>query len=414
VLLPNTKIILLPTILRFILTATEVPRLLRHILPLLMPDYVYVTSINTGKTVTYNPYSEGMKVCLLQGDYNYYCYSADGRFSSSLKIPFTVNQNTTLQGLYTFQLNVKDNNNAAISGISYYIKQNGSFINTSFTANNQGLATAFLPNGNYQLYDTKTAEEIPFAINNQNNTLNLQLPNEVTLNVTKDGQAYSGYLFLYNEQKTSTQSLQINNGTGKLRLNAGNIYYAVLSATGNTSTYSKFTVSNNNNLDFISLKIQSVGNGLTFPYYADKNYIEVYNTYYLKGTTVTFAGVPMNGWICKKWTINGTDIDKDMVDYTLNSATVATAVFEQNSPSGVVETKAASNNLTIYPNPAETQINFSEDLSGNAVIYNTDGRIMKQIYVYGSGINISDLTSGFYILVIETENQSYKGSFIKK
>ena len=377
-----------------------------------IPDYVYVTSINTGKTVTYNPYSEGMKACLLQGDYNYYCYSADGRFSSSHKIPFTVNQNTTVQGLYTFQLNVKDNNNAAISGINYYIKQDGSFINTSFTTNNQGVATAFLPNGNYQLYDTKTQEETPFAINNQNNTLNLQLPNEITLNVTKDGQAITaGYVMVYNEQKTFVQSVQIINGTGKARLKSGSNYYVMMSIAGAASMQQKILISSGNvNLDFISLQIKSEGKGIAFPYQTDDNNL----VYYLKQSTIRLAAVPMKGWTCTKWTINGTNINDDLIDYTLNGVTVATAIFEQNTPSGVAEARVSSNNLTIYPNPAETQINFSEDLSGNAYIYSSSGSLVKQIYVFGNGINISDLSSGVYVLVIETENQSYKGSFIKK
>ncbi|MDD3480435.1 MAG: T9SS type A sorting domain-containing protein [Paludibacteraceae bacterium] len=377
-----------------------------------IPDYVYVTSINTGKTVTYNPYTEGMKVCLLSGDYNFYCYSANGGFSSSHKIPFTVNQNTTVQGLYTFQLNVKDNNNTAISGISYYIKQDGGFINTSFTTNNQGVAIAFLPNGNYQLYNTKTQEETPFAINNQNNTLNLQLPNERTLNVTKDGQAITtGYVMIYNEQKTSVQSVQIINGIGKVRLQSGSNYYVMMSVAGAASMQQKIAISGSNmNLDFVSLQIKSEGKGIAFPYQTDD-----YNlVYYLKQSTIRLAAVPMKGWTCTKWTINGTNINDDLIDYTLNGATVATAIFEQNLPSGVAEKRASSNNLTIYPNPAETQINFSEDVSGNGYIYSSGGNLAKQIYVFGNGINISDLSSGVYVLVIETESQSYKGSFIKK
>ena len=112
--------------------------------------------------------------------------------------------------------------------------------------------------------------------------------------------------------------------------------------------------------------------------------------------------------------VNGTNISDDLIDYTLNGTTIATAIFEQNLPSGVAEKRASSNNLTIYPNPAETQINFSEDVSGNAYIYSSGGSLVKQIYVFGNGINISDLSSGVYVLVIETESQSYKGSFIKK
>jgi len=104
-----------------------------------------------------------------------------------------------------------------------------------------------------------------------------------------------------------------------------------------------------------------------------------------------------------------------LIDYTLNGATIATAVFEQSGATKVAEAKASGNdNLTIYPNPAETQINFSKDISGNAYIYSSNGCLVKQIYVYGNGINVSDLTSGVYVLLIETDNQSYRGSFIKK
>lgn len=375
-----------------------------------IPDYVYVTSINTGKSVTYNSYIEGMKICLLQGDYNIRC-SGTG-FSYSQSVPFSVTQNTTIQGFYTFQLNLTDNN-GAISGQGYYIKQDGNYVNNSFTTNNQGTAIAYLPNGNYSLYNINTQEETPFTISNQNKTLNLQLPNEITLNVTKDGQTITaGYVMIYNEQKTAVQSVQISNGTGKVRLQAGGNYYVMMNVSGATSQQVKITVSSNSaNLDFVTLQIKTEGNGIAFPY---SNLIdETVSTYILKQSTVRLAAVPMKGWTCAKWIINGTNISSDLIDYTLNGATVATVVFEQNSGSGVSQVKV-SNNLSIYPNPAETQINFSENLSGNAVIYNTEGKIMKHIYVYGNGINISDLSSGIYVVVVETDNGTFKGDFIKQ
>ncbi|MEA4936310.1 MAG: T9SS type A sorting domain-containing protein [Paludibacter sp.] len=379
-------------------------------LPNVTLSYLYVSSINTGKEVSYTTYTSGMKLCLLSGDYKFRCYG-DG-FSISQYVPFQVTQNTTVQGFYTFQLNLTDNN-GVISGQSYYIKQDGNYVNTSFTTNNQGVAIAYLPNGNYSLYNVNTQEETPFTIINQNKTLNLQLPNEITLNVTKDGQAITtGYVMIYNEQKTTVKNVQISNGTGKARLQSGSNYYVMMSASGVASQQAKITVSGNSaNLDFVSLQIKTEGNGIAFPY---SNLIdETVSTYILKQSTVRLAAVPMKGWTCVKWIINGTNISSDFIDYTLSSATVATVVFQQNSGSGVSQVKV-SNNLSIYPNPAETQINFSENLSGNAVIYNTEGKIMKHIYVYGNGINISDLSSGIYVVVVETDNGTFKGDFIKK
>lgn len=372
--------------------------------------YLYVSSINTGKEVLYTTYTNGMKLCLLSGDYKFRC-NGDG-FSSSQSVPFQVSQNTTVQGLYSFQLNVTDNNNVAVSGQSYYIKQDGSFINTSFTTNNQGSAIAYLPNGTYQLYNTKTQEETTFEINNQNKILNIQLPSEVTLSVKKDGQALtSGYVMIYNEQKTAVQSVQIANGIGKVRLQSGSSYYVMLSASGVASMQSKVTVSSSSiTLDFISLQIKTEGKGIAFPYQTDENNL----VYYLKQSSIRLAAVPMKGWSCTKWVINTTNINDDLVEYTLNGATIATAVFEQSVSSSIPQLKSSNNNLTIYPNPTETQINFSETLCGNAVIYNTEGRIMKQTYVYGNSVNVSDLTSGLYIIAIDTDYDTYKGSFIKK
>lgn len=307
---------------------------------------------------------------------------------------------------------MQDENNTAVSGISYYIKQNGNFINTTLVTDKQGIATAFLPNGYYQLYDLATQKETPFSINNQNTTLDLQLANEVTLRVTKDGQVLSSGIIVIYGDNSLAQSIQVTNGIGKGRLKSGNDYHVTLSAGGITSIQQKVTISNGElNLDFVSLQIKSDGKGLPFPYLSNDNSL----TYYLKGNTVRLTAVPMKGWTCEKWTINGMDIEEDMIDYTLEESTIATAVFNKKDlPTKINQYKNSDNDLAIFPNPTEAQINFSEHIRGNAVIYGTDGKIVKQIYVYGNGINVSDLIPGWYVLVIETENQSYKGNFMKK
>ena len=377
-------------------------------LPYATLSYLYVSSINTGKEVTYTTYTNGMKLCLLSGDYKFHCYG-DG-FSSIQYVPFQVTQNTTVQGLYTFQLNITDNNSTAVSGQTYYIKQDGSYINYSFTTNNQGSAIAYLPNGSYQLYNTTTQEEIPFVINNQNQTLNFQLPDVVTLAITKNGVSFSGYLMIYNELKTNTQMILINNGIGKARLSTGNNYFVSLITSGVSSVLSKITVSGTNQtLDFASVQIKTQGKGLAFPYQTDENSV----FYALNGSIIRLAAEPMQGWICKRWDINSTSIIDDMIDCTINGSTIATAIFEQVSGAGISNAPIAQN-LELFPSPAENQISFSDNLNGNAVIYNSEGKVVKQFHIYGNGISISDLNSGLYVVVIETNNGTFKGNFIKK
>lgn len=379
-------------------------------LPNAILTWLYLYSVNTGKETMYRSYTDGMKLSLLSGDYKIRCYG-DG-FSYSQYVPLHVNQNKTVQGWYVFQLNVAGNGNVAIPGQSYYIKQDGDIINYSFMTNIQGSAIAYLPNGTYQLQSIETKEETIFEINSQNKTLNIQLPDEVMLIVKKDGQSVtSGSVIIYNEPKTTIQSAKITNGIAKARLQQGSIYYVQLSASGVSSALSKIIVSGSSiSLDFVSLQIKTEGKGIAFPYETEENNV----VYYLKQSLIRLAAVPMQGWSCSKWVINSTNIIDDLVEYTLDGATIAIAFFEQNASSINPQLKSPNKNLNIYPNPAETQINFSETLNGDAVIYDTEGRIVKKTYIYGNNINVSDLTSGFYLIAIVTDKGIHQGNFVKK
>lgn len=77
-----------------------------------------ITSTNTKNTVNYNSYENGMKLCLLSGDYKFSCF---GEGFSIIQLPFKVNKNTNVSELFTFQLLLTDNNNLAVSGQTYYV-----------------------------------------------------------------------------------------------------------------------------------------------------------------------------------------------------------------------------------------------------------------------------------------------------
>lgn len=369
-------------------------------------DYIYLTFINTGKIVSYSYPTSGIKLRLLLGEYNLRC-SGNG-FSSSYLLPFTVAQNTIIVGFYRFQLNLSDNNGAAVPDQNYYIKQDGNYILTTFKTNNQGVATALLPNGNYQLYNPINQEETSFVIKNQNIVLNQNLPNEVSLTVTKDGQPYTGYIVYYKEG-VNTKFIQIIDGVGKERLLVGAEYSCYLNTLGlSNPLLSDFTVTNDKlALDFVSVQINSQGKGLTFPY----QFYEKSISCLLKGHIIRLVAIPMQGWTCK-WNINGTIVSDDMIDYTLNDKILATAIFSQEI-GNALSNDVISQNITLFPNPTQSQINFSEILNGNVIIYKADGVKVKQLHVVGNGINVSDLESGLYIMTIETESKILKGTFVK-
>ena len=63
-----------------------------------------------------------------------------------------------------------------------------------------------------------------------------------------------------------------------------------------------------------------------------------------------------------------------------------------------------ANNINIYPNPASDIIYVDVDESFNAVIYNYQGQVVKNVIVDNGQINVSDLANGIYFLEIRTAN----------
>ena len=64
-----------------------------------------------------------------------------------------------------------------------------------------------------------------------------------------------------------------------------------------------------------------------------------------------------------------------------------------------------ANNINIYPNPASDIIYVDVDESFNALIYNYQGQVVKNVVVDNGQINVSDLANGIYFLEIRTANR---------
>jgi hypothetical protein len=116
---------------------------------------------------------------------------------------------------------------------------------------------------------------------------------------------------------------------------------------------------------------------------------------YVAGSTATLAAIPANGFSFKRWSDDTTDNPKEvLVDHDIE----LTAFFE---PTGVDENGLPL--VDLYPNPANDKIHI-EGLEGeNRVqIYNAYGMLVKTVSINGDDeIDISELTSGYYILRID-------------
>ncbi|MDR3706175.1 MAG: T9SS type A sorting domain-containing protein [Paludibacteraceae bacterium] len=355
-----------------------------------------ISILSSNKSNSSNYYI-GKKTIMLEGDYNYYLTSNYyGRY-----VPFTLNSNLSLTiGLYDINVTVADNSGNPVSGESISLKQNESVICSGTTDSNGKLSLQLLEPGTYSVIESSSYLANACTISNNNVSTNFKVPNFITLNVTKNGKTFSGSITL-TKDFTDYQSCSITNGVGKARFTAGNQYYAAM------NTYCSFTAADNMNLDFVQVKTKASGKGLAFPY--DNG---ISPNYYLKGNAINLAGVPMKGYECTKWVINGQEVASDMVDYTVSDTTTAIAVFSATNSS--LKSATAANEITIFPNPATDQITLSEEVNGTVSIYDTTGKLVRSSYLLGNKLNVSALQSGQYVLYIESKGESYQGIFIKK
>jgi|GEM_PF-1334669 len=73
------------------------------------------------------------------------------------------------------------------------------------------------------------------------------------------------------------------------------------------------------------------------------------------------------------------------------------------------------NTIQLYPNPAKNFVTIQGDFIQSAKIYNAAGQIVKQQNSFSNtSINIQDLSSGVYVVVLQTENNIYQSRLIKQ
>lgn len=333
---------------------------------------------------------------LLQGTYYY-----TSTISSNL---FQLDENVEItKSFYDVSIKVSDKSQNSISGTSIYLRKDGDNIEY-LTTNNLGEATAtMLSPGEYTLYNPNTQEVWDVTISNSNKDVTITIPDKVHFIVNKNGESYTGYISLSNSE--GYVYVDVKNGIGETRLNEGDIY-----SLSNSVLQSEITIETENKIELVSVNIKTEGKGLAFPY-SSANSIDYT---YLKGDVITLTAIPVQGWTCKMWKINNSEIEDAMVDYTITEKSTATAIFNADTNTSTKSINSSISNLCLYPNPASTYICTNDDFSSNAIIYNMQGNIVRTFYVSGSKINISSLSPGQYILVIESKDNTYRGAFVKE
>ncbi|TYP99302.1 putative secreted protein (Por secretion system target) [Tenacibaculum adriaticum] len=71
--------------------------------------------------------------------------------------------------------------------------------------------------------------------------------------------------------------------------------------------------------------------------------------------------------------------------------------------------------ITMYPNPAESTLNFSSEIEGTQIsIFNSTGILVANRKMNRNTLNVSDLKSGIYVIVFEKNGKNTVKKFIKK
>jgi hypothetical protein len=103
------------------------------------------------------------------------------------------------------------------------------------------------------------------------------------------------------------------------------------------------------------------------------------------------------------------------------AAVSITQIITIDGATGTTPYQTIDNSLEVYPNPTSAsdyvyvKINTGQDNVGDLILYNAEGSIVQKVAegIIGKNvysIPVSDLSSGIYILKLQTE----KGIFIKK
>ena len=81
----------------------------------------------------------------------------------------------------------------------------------------------------------------------------------------------------------------------------------------------------------------------------------------------------------------------------------------------ITEEEVVETPLNIYPNPVESTLFFTTEVSGNVSIVDAQtGASVSSQKINGNNVDVSRLRTGIYLIVLEKDGQKTIKRFIKK
>ncbi|WP_299135773.1 InlB B-repeat-containing protein [uncultured Tenacibaculum sp.] len=132
---------------------------------------------------------------------------------------------------------------------------------------------------------------------------------------------------------------------------------------------------------------------------------------YVDGTNVTLTATPDSGWKFDGWSGDASGTT-NQTTVTMNANKSITATFSQVTAG--IEDEKKLKDFAVYPNPVETilRLQLNEQVK-EITIYSIQGREVKTSKE--REVNISDLSSGIYLIKVQTDNDKIGiKKFVKK
>lgn len=136
-------------------------------------------------------------------------------------------------------------------------------------------------------------------------------------------------------------------------------------------------------------------------------------TYY-KGIPITLTPMAKEGYQFSHWSGNVSSTDS-VLTLTLDEDTYVKANFIASSEVSTKDISKASKEVLLYPNPFTNTLHLLLDAyEGNYKIYSIEGKIVASGSITTSELDVSSLTSGTFLLEIETKGAVLRKSIVKQ
>ncbi len=345
-------------------------------------------------------------------------YVLPGKYRISRNEDYTNNGNEIIiNGDTTYRIDLKktitikviDTRGNAVPFYSLWCIQNGAIVLANIFTNSNGIAHVTLPTGNYVFKDPNGGilNESVELYSDMN--LDCIVPEEIKFEIYHNGVPYDGKVTW---QPLGGVASYLDATSGNVSGRIGTELPGLLSIQGYNSADMPVIIKRNSKFNFVPATISCKGKGIVVP-----GFSEYAESKLIEGQTIRLKAIPTQYGSFKYWTINGVKYEEDVIDFTIGSDGVnAIATFDESITS-TPTMLAPTVKWHITPNPVETIINFPEEINAPVTIFSSSGQEIQTTRVIGSSMDVSNLLSGVYILVVMASDSNpliRKAKFIKK